>query len=98
MRQVVLDTETTGLEVRQGHRLVEIACVEVLERRVTGKYWQTYLNPERAMDEGASQVTGWCMHRPMTSVSTSCLTRRRSNRPHSPHAWARPVTRPGSSV
>ncbi len=59
MRQVVLDTETTGLEVRQGHRLVEIACVEVLERRVTGKYWQTYLNPERAMDEGASQVTGY---------------------------------------
>lgn len=58
MRQVVLDTETTGLEVRQGHRLVEIACVEMLERRVTGRYWQTYLNPERAMDEGASQVTG----------------------------------------
>lgn len=59
MRQVVLDTETTGLEVRQGHRLVEIACVELLERRVTGQYWQTYLNPERAMDEGASQVTGY---------------------------------------
>lgn len=58
MRQVVLDTETTGLEVRQGHRLVEIACVEMLERRVTGRYWRTYLNPERAMDEGASQVTG----------------------------------------
>lgn len=59
MRQVVLDTETTGLEVRQGHRLVEIACVELLERRVTGQYWQTYLNPERPMDEGASQVTGY---------------------------------------
>lgn len=59
MRQVVLDTETTGLEVRQGHRLVEIACVELLERRVTGSYWQTYLNPERAMDEGASEVTGY---------------------------------------
>ncbi|MBD8873525.1 DNA polymerase III subunit epsilon [Rhodanobacter sp. DHB23] len=58
MRQVVLDTETTGLEVRQGHRLVEIACVEMLERRLTGRHWQTYLNPQRAMDEGASQVTG----------------------------------------
>ena len=58
MRQVVLDTETTGLEVRQGHRLVEIACVEMVGRRLTGRYWQTYLNPERAMDEGASQVTG----------------------------------------
>lgn len=58
MRQIVLDTETTGLEVRQGHRLVEIACVELVERRLTGRHWQTYLNPERAMDEGASQVTG----------------------------------------
>ena len=58
MRQVVLDTETTGLEVRQGHRLVEIACVELVERRLTGRLWQTYLNPGRAMDEGASQVTG----------------------------------------
>ena len=58
MRQIVLDTETTGLEVRQGHRLVEIACVELVERRLTGRYWQTYLNPERAMDDGASQVTG----------------------------------------
>ncbi|BFI96210.1 MAG: DNA polymerase III subunit epsilon [Rhodanobacter sp.] len=58
MRQVVLDTETTGLEVRQGHRLVEIACVEMVGRRLTGRHWQTYLNPQRAMDEGASQVTG----------------------------------------
>ncbi|WP_458072187.1 DNA polymerase III subunit epsilon [Rhodanobacter sp. BL-MT-08] len=58
MRQVVLDTETTGLEVRQGHRLVEIACVELVERRLTGRYYQTYLNPGRPMDEGARQVTG----------------------------------------
>ncbi len=58
MRQVVLDTETTGLEVRQGHRLVEIACVEMVERRLTGRDYQTYLNPDRAIDEGARQVTG----------------------------------------
>ena len=58
MRQVVLDTETTGLEVRQGHRLVEIACVELVERRLTGAQYQTYLNPDRAIDEGARQVTG----------------------------------------
>ncbi len=58
MRQVVLDTETTGLEVRQGHRLVEIACVELVERRLTGRHYQTYLNPDRAIDEGARQVTG----------------------------------------
>lgn len=58
MRQIVLDTETTGLEVRQGHRLIEIACVELIERRPSGQHWQTYLNPERAIDEGARQVTG----------------------------------------
>ena len=58
MRQIVLDTETTGLEVRQGHRLIEIACVELIERRPSGRHWQTYLNPERAIDEGARQVTG----------------------------------------
>ena len=58
MRQIVLDTETTGLEVRQGHRLIEIACVELIERRPTGRHYQTYLNPERAIDEGARAVTG----------------------------------------
>jgi DNA polymerase III subunit epsilon len=58
MRQIVLDTETTGLEVRQGHRLIEIACVELIERRPTGRHYQTYLNPERAIDEGAREVTG----------------------------------------
>ncbi len=58
MRQIVLDTETTGLEVRQGHRLVEIACVEMVERRLTGRQYQTYLNPDRTIDEGARQVTG----------------------------------------
>ncbi|HUA79442.1 MAG TPA: DNA polymerase III subunit epsilon [Dyella sp.] len=58
MRQIVLDTETTGLEVRQGHRLIEIACVEMVERRLTGRHYQTYLNPDRAIDEGAREVTG----------------------------------------
>ncbi|WP_449428331.1 DNA polymerase III subunit epsilon [Rhodanobacter umsongensis] len=58
MRQIVLDTETTGLEVRQGHRLIEIACVEMVERRLSGRHYQTYLNPDRAIDEGARQVTG----------------------------------------
>jgi DNA polymerase-3 subunit epsilon len=58
MRQIVLDTETTGLEVRQGHRLIEIACIEMVERRLTGQRYQTYLNPDRAIDEGARQVTG----------------------------------------
>lgn len=58
MRQVVLDTETTGLEVKKGHRIIEIGCVELLERRPSGRTWHVYLNPDRAVDEGARAVHG----------------------------------------
>jgi DNA polymerase-3 subunit epsilon len=58
MRQVVLDTETTGLEVQRGHRLIEIGCVELAERRPTGRTFHVYLNPDRLIDEGARAVTG----------------------------------------
>jgi len=58
VRQVVLDTETTGLEVNKGHRIVEIGCVELLERRPTGREFHYYVNPQRAMDEGATAVSG----------------------------------------
>lgn len=58
MRQIVLDTETTGLEPRQGHRIIEIGCVEVIDRRVTGKRYHQYINPEREIDEGAEEVHG----------------------------------------
>lgn len=58
MRQVVLDTETTGLEVKKGHRIIEIGCVELLERRPSGRIWHVYLNPDRAVDEGARAVHG----------------------------------------
>ncbi len=58
MRQVVLDTETTGLAVEKGHRVVEIGCVELVERRATGRTFQRYLNPQRPMDRGAQEVTG----------------------------------------
>ncbi len=58
MRQIVLDTETTGLEAHNGHRLIEIGAVELIERRPSGKTFHTYLNPERAIDEGARAVTG----------------------------------------
>jgi DNA polymerase-3 subunit epsilon len=58
MRQIVLDTETTGLEAHLGHRLIEIGAVEMIGRRPTGRTFHTYLNPERAIDEGARQVTG----------------------------------------
>jgi DNA polymerase III subunit epsilon len=58
MRQIVLDTETTGLEPELNHRIIEIGCVEILNRRVTGRTFHRYLNPERAIDEGAMSVQG----------------------------------------
>lgn len=58
MRQVVLDTETTGLSTAQGHRIIEIGCLEVLNRRITGREYHCFLNPERDIDEGAEQVHG----------------------------------------
>jgi DNA polymerase III subunit epsilon len=58
MRQVILDTETTGLEPRQGHRVIEIAAVELINRRLTGQHFHRYLNPDREIDEGALQVHG----------------------------------------
>ncbi len=58
MRQVVLDTETTGLSWERGHRVVEIGCLELVERRPTGRRFQRYLNPGRELDLGAQEVTG----------------------------------------
>lgn len=57
MRQIVLDTETTGLDARD-HRIIEIGCVELLERRPTGVHFHRYVNPERAVDDGALAVHG----------------------------------------
>jgi len=58
MRQIVLDTETTGLETSQGHRIIEIGCVELFNRRLTGRHYHQYINPEREVDAGAFQVHG----------------------------------------
>jgi len=58
MRQVVLDTETTGLEPADGHRIIEIGCVELVDRRPTGRHYHQYLNPEREIDAGALEVHG----------------------------------------
>jgi DNA polymerase-3 subunit epsilon len=58
MRQIVLDTETTGLDPAQGHRVIEIGALEILNRRVTGATYHVYLNPEREIDAGALQVHG----------------------------------------
>jgi len=58
MRQIVLDVETTGLETTAGHRIIEIGCVELLNRRPTGQKFHRYLNPEREIDSGALAVHG----------------------------------------
>jgi len=58
MRQIILDTETTGLSAQQGHRIIEIGCVELIHRRLTGKTFHVYLQPDRAVDEGAMRVHG----------------------------------------
>jgi len=57
-RQVVLDTETTGLEHRQGHRIIEIGCVELINRKLTGNNFHQYINPDREIDQGAIEVHG----------------------------------------
>lgn len=58
MREVVLDTETTGIEHKEGHRIIEIGCVEVIDRRLTGRHYHVYINPQREIDEGAQAVHG----------------------------------------
>ena len=57
-RQIVLDTETTGLEPREGHRIIEIGCVEIINRRLTGNNYHQYLQPDREIDAGAAEVHG----------------------------------------
>ncbi|EED36376.1 DNA polymerase III, epsilon subunit [Luminiphilus syltensis NOR5-1B] len=58
MRHVVLDTETTGLEVTQGHRIIEIGCVELVNRKLTGNHYHQYVQPQREIDPGAMEVHG----------------------------------------
>ncbi|HAU79459.1 DNA polymerase III subunit epsilon [Stenotrophomonas sp.] len=58
MRQIILDTETTGLEWRKGNRIVEIGCVELLERRPSGNNYHQYLKPDCEFEQGAQEVTG----------------------------------------
>ena len=58
MRQVILDTETTGLEWQKGNRVVEIGCVELVERRPTGRTFHRYLKPDREFEPGARRSPG----------------------------------------
>jgi DNA polymerase-3 subunit epsilon len=63
MRQIFLDTETTGLDPAQGHKIIELAAVEVVNRRLTGNRYHTYLNPERDIEAGAQAVHGITLER-----------------------------------
>ncbi|GAB3482239.1 DNA polymerase III subunit epsilon [Marinomonas epiphytica] len=58
MRQVVLDTETTGIDPKQGHRIIEIGCVEMVDRKLTNRHFHVYVNPDREVEEEAFQVHG----------------------------------------
>ena len=58
MKEVVLDTETTGLEIQEGHRIIEIGCVEIVDRKLTRRHYHQYINPERDIDDGALDVHG----------------------------------------
>ena len=58
MRHVVLDTETTGLDPKSGHRIIEVACVEMVNRRLTNRHFHRYVNPQREIDAGAQAVHG----------------------------------------
>lgn len=58
MRQIVLDTETTGLEAALGHKIIEIGAIEMIDRKFTGRHFHKYLNPEREIDDGAKEVHG----------------------------------------
>jgi DNA polymerase-3 subunit epsilon len=58
LRQIVLDTETTGLEASQGHRIIEIGCVEMVNRKLSGNHYHQYINPQREIDQGAIEVHG----------------------------------------
>lgn len=58
MRQISLDTETTGLFYYQGHRIIEIGCVEIINKKITGNVFHTYVNPERQIDKDAKKITG----------------------------------------
>lgn len=62
MRQIILDTETTGLRVEDNHRIIEIGCIELIDRKLTGEHYHIYINPEREIDAGAAAVHGITNH------------------------------------
>ena len=63
MRQIVLDTETTGLDPKQGHRIIEVAAIELNGRKVSERHFHRYINPEREVEAGAAEVHGLTLER-----------------------------------
>ncbi len=59
MRQIALDTETTGLDPEEGHRIVEVGCVEIVDRSITERSFHTTINPQRKVDESARKIHGY---------------------------------------
>ena len=57
-RQIILDTETTGLDTTRNHKIIEIGCIEIIDRKYTGKDFHFYLNPNRKIDQGAINIHG----------------------------------------
>ena len=97
MRQIVLDTETTGLEPSLGHRIIEIGCVELINRRSTGRTFHRYLNPERDIDGGALAVHGISRRVPGATAALR-RDRRGARRPSSAAPSSSSTTRPSTSA
>ena len=78
MRQIILDTETTGLETSEGHRIIEIGCVELVDRRPSQNHFHHYINPERDIEDGALEVHG-ISREFLTSSMTCCSLSKAAN-------------------
>ena len=94
MRQIVLDTETTGIDPKEGHRIIEIGCVEVVNRRLTGNHFHVYINPGRHIEQEAIEVHGitneFLADKPTFSqVAQVCELYQRGTVSHSQRAFRR---------
>ena len=97
MRKVVLDTETTGLDPKLGHRIIEVAAIELDGRKVSGRTFHRYINPEREIDEGAAAVHGLTLDRLQDEPKFSEIAPATEKMPNNPavwHHWGKQCARP----
>src|SRR3546814_5826584 len=90
MRQIVLDTETTGLEWKKGNRVVEIGCVELVERRPTGRTYHQYIHPERRSEEHTSELQS------LMRISYAVFCLQKNNKHNQPPSYKQPATTPNN--